>query len=143
MRAAKMGRRKMGFSRLKYAAISAFIVTLISNFSGIAASQELSASDIPKIIITYYEDNIKFKHDYLGKTFIATMFFDNVGGEVFGGGYFVGFDGINGSAGLTCSFSEAMPNEVIDWDEGKPVSLTGIVYDVVLANLYLEKCTFE
>ncbi len=143
MRAAKMGRRKMGFSRLKYAAISAFIVTLVSNFSGVAASQELAASDIPKIIITYYEDKLKFKHDYLGKTFIATMFFDNVGGEVFGGGYFVGFDGINGSAGLACSFSEAMPNEVIDWGEGKPVSLTGIVYDVVLANLYLKRCKFE
>jgi hypothetical protein len=133
----------MGLSRLKYAAISIFVVTAISSFSGIAVSQELVASDIPKIIITYYENELKFKRDYHGKMFISTMFFDNVGGEVFGGGYFVGFEGINGSAGLTCSFSKALPNEVIDWDEGKTVSLTGIVYNVVLANLYLENCKFE
>ena len=137
------GYRKMGFPRLKYAAISVLIITMISTSSVISASKELSQSDIPKIIITYYENEVDFKHNYLGKTFIATMFFDNIGGEAFGGGYFVGFVGINGSAGLACSFSEAMPNEVIDWDEGKPVSLTGIVYNVVLANLYLEKCTFE
>ena len=143
MRAAKMGRRKMGFSRLKYAAVSVFIVTLVSSFSGIAVPQELDENDIPKIIVTYYENTLKYKHDYLGKTFSSAMFFDSVGGEAFGGGYFVGFVGINRSAGLACSFSEAMPNEVIDWDEGKPVSLTGIVYNVVLANLYLEKCTFE
>jgi hypothetical protein len=71
------------------------------------------------------------------------MFFDDVGGEAFGGGYFVGFDGINGSAGLTCSFSETMPNEVNFWDAGQSVSLTGVVYDVVLATLYLNRCGFE
>ena len=133
----------MGFPRLKYAAISVFIVTLVSSFSGIAVPQELDANDIPKIITTYYEDKLKFRRDYLGKAFISTMFFENIGGEAFGGGYFVGFAGINGSAGVTCSFSESLPNEVIHWDAGKSVSLTGIVYRVVLVNLYLEKCEFE
>ena len=74
---------------------------------------------------------------------MATMFFNSVGGEAFGGGYFVGFDGINGSAGLTCSFSETLPNEVVDWESGESVSLTGVVYDVVLSNLYLKKCRFR
>ena len=108
-----------------------------------AASQELAASDIVKIMITYYENELIFKRDYLGKTLIATMFFDNVGGAAFGGGYFVRFDGTNGSAGLTCSFSETLPNKVIDWDAGKSVSLTGVVYDVVLSTLYLKRCRFK
>jgi tetratricopeptide (TPR) repeat protein len=108
-----------------------------------AASQELAASDIVKIMITYYENESKYKRDYLGKTFMATMFFDNVGRAALGGGYFVRFDGINGSAGLTCSFSETLPNEVIDWDAGKSVSLTGVVYDVVLSTLYLKRCRFK
>ncbi len=108
-----------------------------------AASQELAASDIVKIIITYHENELQFKRDYLGKTLIATMFFDNVGGAAFGGGHFVRFDGINGSAGLTCSFSEALPHEVNDWDTGKAVSLTGVVYDVVLSTLYLKRCRFK
>ncbi len=60
-----------------------------------AAFQELAASDIVKIITTYHENKSKFERDYLGKTLIATMFFDNGGGAAFGGGYFVGFDGIN------------------------------------------------
>ena len=128
---------------MKSAATSVFMITLISNFSGIAASQELSASDIPKIITTYYEDELEFRRDYLGKTFMAAMFFDNVGGEAFGGGYFVGFNGINGSAGVTCSFSETLPYEIIDWDSGRPVSLTGVVYRVVLVTLYLKKCEFK
>jgi hypothetical protein len=139
----KKGRRKMGFPRLKYAAISVFIVTLVSSFSGIAVPQELDANDIPKIITTYYEDELEFRRDYLGKAFISTMFFESVGGEAFGGGYFVGFAGINGSAGVTCSFSESLPNGVIHWDAGRSVSLTGVVYRVVLVNLYLEKCEFE
>jgi Tfp pilus assembly protein PilF len=108
-----------------------------------AASQELAASDIVKIITTYHENKSKFKRDYLGRTLMATMFFDNVGGAAFGGGYFVGFDGINGSAGLTCSFSETPPNEVIEWDAGNSVSLTGVVYDVVLSTLYLKRCRFK
>ena len=66
-----------------------------------AASQELGASDIVEIILAYYENELTFKRDYLGKTLMATMFFDNVGGVAIGGGYFVGFDGINGSAGLS------------------------------------------
>jgi len=137
------GAQKMSYPRLKYAVLLIFIVTLISNYSGVAASQELTASDIPKIIVTYYENKLKYKRDYLAKTFIATMFFDDVGGEAFGGGYFVGFHGINGSAGVTCSFSETLPNEVIYWDAGKSVFLTGVVYRVVLAVLYLERCEFE
>ncbi len=108
-----------------------------------AASQELAASDIVKIITTYHENKSKFERDYLGKTLIATMFFDNDGGATFGGGYFVGFDGINGSAGLTCRFSETLPNEVIDWDAGKSVSLTGVVHDVALSTLYLMRCRFK
>jgi len=46
---------KMGASGMKYAAVSILLTTLISNSTGIAAPQELSASDIPKIIIAYYE----------------------------------------------------------------------------------------
>ena len=79
MRAVKRERRKMGFSRLKYAIILIFTVTLIPNSSGFSASQELAASDIVKIIITYYENRSKFERDYLGKTLEATMFFDDVG----------------------------------------------------------------
>ncbi len=108
-----------------------------------AASQELAESDIIKILTTYYENESKFQRVYLGKTLMATMFFDSVGGEVFGGGYFVRFDGINGSAGLTCRFSETLPYEVVDWDAGKSVSLTGVVYDVVLSTLYLKRCRFK
>ena len=106
------GVQKMGFPRLKFSALSVFIVTLSSNLSGTAESQELSASDIPKIILTYYEDESKFERDYLGKTFTSTMFFHDVGGEAFRGGYFVGFDGKGGSAGLTCNFSESLPDDV-------------------------------
>ena len=108
-----------------------------------AASPELAASDIVEISTAYYENESKFERDYLGKTFTATMFFDSVGGAAFGEGYFVRFDGINGSAGLTCSFSKTLPNKVIDWDAGKSVSLTGVVYDVVLSTLYLTRCRFK
>jgi hypothetical protein len=133
----------MNVPRLKYANISVFIAALISNFSGIAVSQELVASDIPKIIITYHENKLEFKHDYLGKTLTATMFFNNVRENAFVTGYFVSFDGINESAGLTCNFSETLTSEYIDWDAGKSVSLTGVVSDVVLVTLYLKGCEFR
>lgn len=133
----------MGFPRLKYAAVSVFTVTLIYSSSGISASRELEADDIPKLINTYYEDEIKFNRDYLGKTLTATLFFKDAREKAFVTGYFVGFDGINGSAGLTCSFFETLPSVFIDWEAGKPVSLTGIVSNIVLATLYLERCKFE
>jgi len=108
-----------------------------------AASQELAVSDIVKMIVTYHENELKFKRVYLGKTLIATMFFDNVGRAAFGGSQFVRFDGINGSAGLTCIISGTLPIEVIDWDAGKSVSLTGVVYDVILSTLFLKRCRFK
>ena len=107
-----------------------------------ATYQELSARDIVKIITTYHENESIFESDYLGKTFKATMYFDSVR-EALGGGYFAGFDGINGSAGLTCRFLKTLPNEIIDWDAGKSVYLTGVVYDVVLSTLYLKRCRFK
>ena len=133
----------MSFPRSKYTIASAFILTLIFNSPGTVASQELEASDIPKIITTYYENKSEFERDYLGKTLAATMFFNNAREKAFVTGYFVGFDGINGSAGLTCSFSENLTSEFIDWDAGKSVSLTGVVYDIVLTTLYLNGCKFE
>ena len=108
-----------------------------------AAFQALAASDIVEIIISYHENEPKFRRDYLGKTLMATMFFDTAGVAAFGGGNFVRFDGINGSAGLTCHFSETLPNEVIDWDAGKSISLTGVVHDVALSTLYLRRCRFK
>ena len=108
-----------------------------------AANQKLAARDIVNIIITYHENEPIFESDYLGKIFISTMYFDSVRSEVFGGGYFVGFDGLNDSAGLTCRFSTTLPNEVLDWVAGMSVHLTGVVYDVVLSTLYLKRCRFE
>ena len=133
----------MGASCLKYATVPIFLIMLISISPGIAASQELSASDIPKIITTYYENEQEFKRDYLGKTLTATMFFKGVREKAFVTGYYMGFDGKNGSAGLACSFSETLTSEFIDWDVGKSISLTGVVSDIVLAVLYLERCKFE
>ena len=133
----------MGASCLKYSTVPIFLIMLISSSPGIAASQDLSANDIPKIITTYYENEQEFKHDYLGKTFAATMFFKSVREKALVTGYYVGFDGKNGSAGLACSFSESPTGEFIDWDVGKSVSLTGVVSDVALAALYLEGCEFE
>ena len=107
-----------------------------------AANQMLAARDIVNIITTYHENEPIFESDYLGKTFKATRYFDSVR-EALGGGYFAGFDGINGSAGLTCRFLKTLPNEIIDWDAGKSVYLTGVVFDVVLSTLYLKKCRFN
>ena len=108
-----------------------------------AGDRELAASDIINIMTTYHENESMFEREYLGKTLIATMYFDAIRGEVFGGGYFVGFDGKNGSAGLTCRFTKTLPYEIVDWDAGKPVDVTGIVYDVVLSTLFLKRCRFE
>jgi hypothetical protein len=119
------------------------ITTITSVFSELSESKELSARDIPSVIISYYENEQNFERDYLGKTFIATMFFDTAGGEAFGGGYFVGFHGKNESAGVICRFSETMPHEVIDWNDGKSVYLTGVVYKVIISTLYLDRCEFK
>ena len=108
-----------------------------------AADQELAARDIVKIITVYHENESIFESEYLGKTLIATMYFNAFRGAAFGGGHFVGFDGINSSAGLTCRFSKNLPNEIVDWGAGKSVNLSGVVYDVVLSTLYLNRCSFK
>jgi tetratricopeptide (TPR) repeat protein len=108
-----------------------------------ATDQDLAASDIVNMITTYHENESIFESEYLGKTLMSTMYFDAVRGEVFGGGYFVGFDGESGSAGLTCRFTRTLPNEILDWDAGKSVDVTGVVYGVVLSTLFLKRCRFE
>jgi tetratricopeptide (TPR) repeat protein len=108
-----------------------------------AVNQDLAASDIVNLITTYHENESIFESDYLGKTFMAKMYFDTVTVAALGGGHFVRFLGINGSAGLTCRFTRTLPNEIIDWDAGKSIDVTGVVYDVVLTTLYLTRCRFE
>ena len=108
-----------------------------------AADQDLAASDIVNMITAYHENESIFERDYLGKSIMATMYFDAIRGEVFGGGYFVGFDGKDGSAGLTCRFAQTLPIEITDWDAGKSVDVSGVVYDVVLSTLFLKRCRFN
>jgi predicted metalloprotease len=101
-----------------------------------------TTKDIPKIVETSRSNEIRFNRDYKGKMFSDVLPFTRASGTWLGGGYRVGFGSKGmGGGGVDCQISDpTVLNEVVEWNPGLMVSVTGRIRTTSMGDLQLENC---
>jgi hypothetical protein len=98
--------------------------------------------DIPNIVETSRSNEIRFNRDYKGKMFSDVLPFTRASETWLGGGYRVGFGSKGmGGGGVDCQISDPkVLNEVVEWNPGLMVSVTGRIKTTSMGDLQLENC---
>jgi predicted metalloprotease len=98
--------------------------------------------DIPTIVETSRSNEIRFNRDYKGKIFSDVLPFTRASETWLGGGYRVGFGSKGmGGGGVDCQISDPkVLNEVVEWNPGLMVSVTGRIKTTSMGDLQLENC---
>jgi hypothetical protein len=105
----------------------------------------LSGSDLPKVVSTYRENEIRFKRDFFGKRFSDVLLFRSVTENILiAGKYEVGFGTGQFLSDLDCSVTfPAEISKIANWNKGDKIRVEGIVQDVVMGSVRLKPCTLS
>jgi tetratricopeptide (TPR) repeat protein len=106
-------------------------------------SNSLTGADLPKITSTYSENEIRFKRDYVGKSFSDVLVFRNATENMFWSGLYTIEFGIGRfTSDLDCSESNKEKIAAMaDWKKGDHILVEGIVKDVTLGSVKLDPCS--
>jgi len=116
---------------LKACIVAAAVVLLMST----AYAADFGVADVPTIVSTYRQNSVRFKRDFVGKTFSAILRFDSAS-EHFWGSLTAAFDGGN----VICLSITGDTTKIADWNQGDHIKVDGTVYDVTLGALQLKPC---
>lgn len=111
--------------------------TVLMFSTGVSHAQ-LSGKDSSEIVNTSRNNELKFNRDYKGKTFSDVLSFKSASESIFGSSWSVLFGAVTCS-GIT---DQSVLNEIIDWNKGEKVSVTGTVYNTILGTILLDNCRF-
>ncbi len=102
----------------------------------------LSGTDLPKIVNTYRENEMRFKRDFLGRSFSDTLPFLKTTEKIFSKDvYRVSLGGGNVFGDVDCTVSSKADIAVISsWNRGDNIAVEGIIKDVTLGSVQLEPC---
>ena len=96
-------------------------------------ASDFGAADVPNIVNTYRQNSIKFKRDFVGKTFSANLRFDSAT-EHWCGALTATFNG----SSIVCLSITGDTAKIADWNPGDHIKVDGTVYDVTLGTLQLK-----
>ena len=117
---------------------------------GIQAAQSsspvsLTTDDLPKIVSTYRENEIRFKRDFVGKLFSDVLPFRSATESMFSGGsYRIGFGTGGFTSDVDCRVtSSADISRIVNWNKGEKIHIQGLVKDVTMGSVQLDRCNFS
>jgi hypothetical protein len=101
----------------------------------------LSGSDLPMVVKTYRENEMRFKRDFVGKPFGDVLPFKNASENViFKGAYTVRF-GKGFTSDLDCTVTSPVEiSTIANWKNGDQILIQGNVKDVTLGSVNLDSC---
>jgi hypothetical protein len=102
----------------------------------------LSRADLPKIVSTYRENEMRFKRDFFGKQFSDVLQFRSATEHMlFKGTYIVGFGTGSFVSDLDCKVTSPAEISIIaDWNGGDQIRIEGIVKNVTMGSVDLDQC---
>jgi hypothetical protein len=105
----------------------------------------LSSADLPKIVSTYRENEMRFKRDFFGKQFSDVLPFRSATENMFSKGpYIVGFGTGGLLSDLDCKVTSPEKISIIaDWNKGDRIRVEGIVNDVNMGSVRLDPCSLS
>jgi hypothetical protein len=96
-------------------------------------------ADLDAIVDASQHNEARFRRDYLGRSFRATLPFDSASEGLFssGGNYLV----FLGHGSVHCTIDNpAMIAQIADLRRGQPLTVSGTIYDTTLGDLLLRDC---
>ena len=110
------------------------------SFSG----NRLNGSDLPKVVSTHRENEMRFKRDFLGKQFSDVLPYKSASEKILvKGSYLVGF-GNNIISDVNCTAkSPTEISAIANWNKGDRIHIEGNVKDVTLGSVNLESRTLS
>ncbi len=105
----------------------------------------LSSADLPNVVKTYHENEIRFKRDFFGKRFSDVLPFRSATVSIFSKGtYRVGFGTGSFSSDIDCKVtSQGDISVIVNWNKGDNIHVEGIVSDVTMGSVQLDQCTLS
>jgi uncharacterized protein len=102
----------------------------------------LTGADLSRIVSTYRENEMRFKRDFLGRSFSDTLPFLKTTEKIFSKDvYRVSLGGGNISGDVDCTVSSPADIAVIsNWNKGDNIVVDGVIKDVTLGSVQLEPC---
>jgi hypothetical protein len=116
-------------------------------FADTANAQTLNRNDIIEAVKAYNYDKPRFNRDYKGKMFSDLMVFDGANENGFiPGDYFVIFKpegATHAAVSVTCrTHDQSVVNEVLHWNKGQQVLVTGTIKEVQIGVHLDDGCKF-
>jgi hypothetical protein len=122
------------------------LATLSLSSEGLGqASGPFGAKDIEAITKTSRTNDIRFKRDYKGKPFKATLPVNTISEHfLWSNRYTATFGRGQFSGNVSCDVKDkATIGLMMDWDEGQMVTVSGTIDDTTLGNIDLKDCTLD
>lgn len=103
------------------------------------ADTVLNSNDLQQMHETYAANQARFAHDYVGKTFAASMLVSNITENLLNrGNYLVT---LGGSSGVSCS--GVTGDEALAFNKEDTVNVSGVIDDHTLGVVNLSHCVFS
>jgi hypothetical protein len=138
----------------KWACAAVFVWVACSGFANAQGSlfnekgallfddRNLNSKDLPNMVSTYHENEMRFKRDFVGKRFLDVLPFRSATENMFlKGMYTVGFGTGSLVSDVDCTItSPAAIDRIADWNKGDLIHIEGIVTDVTMESVNLDPC---
>jgi hypothetical protein len=120
-------------------------LVLLGLSSSALGQTSFGAKDIEAITKTSRSNDIRFKRDYKGKPFKATLPVNTISEHfLWSNRYTATFGNGRLSGNVSCDVKDkATIEQMMDWDEGQMVTVSGTIYDTTLGDIDLKDCTLE
>jgi hypothetical protein len=131
------GVNRQGAKMKKLLAVAAVLAAVTT-----ANAAELGPSDIQRAIETYRSNEIRFERDFSGRSIEFVWTFNRASSRRIGEGYRVSFGNGSFMGGVDCVVTEqAVLDEIVEWNKGQRVNVSGIIKTVSVGTLQLKDCT--
>ena len=102
----------------------------------------LKGADLPRVVSTYRENEMRFKRDFFGKKFSDVMPFLKATEKLFSkDSYTISF-GESTSADCSVTSPEDI-STIANWNKGDKIYVEGIIRDVTMGSVQLDSCTLS
>jgi hypothetical protein len=102
----------------------------------------LSRSDLPTVVSTYRDNEMRFKRDFVGRQFSDVLPFKSAKENlIIKGRYMVGFGKGNLTSDVDCTVTSPVEiSTIANWNKGDQIRIEGVVKDVTLGSVQLDQC---
>jgi len=120
------------------------LATTLALATSAAFAAEFGGSDIQRAIDTYRANEVRFQRDFAGRSIDFNWVFYKASSRFIGSGYRITIGNGGFSGNVDCIINDqATLDQLVNWNKGQRIHVTGIIDDVTMGDLQLKQCRLE